>query len=299
MEPSGTDGTVGSGNTTANPTNPSRGNFAKRWTFTLNNYSEEQFQNIKNICGTNGTYILGREVGKEGTPHIQGYFECKKRIRAIQFFGVKEIHFEVAKGNRDQNIAYCSKEGNYETNFKIKKPLKIIEELKPWQKSVENIIQTEPDERSIYWFWDETGNTGKTVLTKYLCHKYNAIPVEGKKADILYVCAEFESECYIFDLSRTTESQSGLYDSIEKVKNGLYMCGKYESKPIVRNCPHVIVFANFYPDKSKLSLDRWQIFNIEELEAGGASPPCQPVVPPETRQPRPEVDTQIPSDPPP
>lgn len=278
MEPAGT---AKGGNTKA-PL--ARGSYGKKWTFTLNNYSEEQYKYIKNLCGTNGTYILGREVGENGTPHIQGYFECNKRIRAIQFFGMKEIHFEIAKGNREQNITYCSKDGSFETNFKLKKPLKLIENLKPWQLVVENIVKSEPDERSIYWFWEETGNTGKTVLTKYLCHKYDAVPVEGKKQDILYVCAEFESNCYIFDLSRTTEDQKGIYDSIEKVKNGLYMCGKYESKPIIRNCPHVIIFANFHPDETKLSADRWQIFNIDELDNVGDQLSSGPPNPPTPSQ---------------
>ena len=44
------------------------------------------------------------------------------------------------------------------------------------------------------------------------------------------------------------------------------MCSKYESKPVIRNSPHVIVFANFEPDKSALSEDRWLILNIKESQ---------------------------------
>ena len=40
------------------------------------------------------------------------------------------------------------------------------------------------------------------------------------------------------------------------------MCAKYESKPICRNSPHVIIFANFEPDLDKLSNDRWIIKKI-------------------------------------
>lgn len=273
MVPTGSDGSKQEGNTKppAKRMNP-----AKRWCFTLNNYSEEEYENIKKICGSGGSYIIGKEVGEQGTPHLQGYFESNTKIRAIQHFNMNNIHFEVAKGNRDDNIKYCSKEGKYETNMKLKKPLKLIENLYPWQLYIENLIKQEPDERSIYWFYEEEGNRGKTALTKYLCSKYGAVPVEGKKNDILYVCAEFESDCYIFDLSRTTENQIGLYDSIEKIKNGIFMCAKYESKPIIRNCPHVIIFANYLPDKTKLSADRWKIYHIDDINNVGDAVPLTP-----------------------
>jgi len=52
------------------------------------------------------------------------------------------------------------------------------------------------------------------------------------------------------------------YGAMEKIKNGFYMSSKYESKPIIRNCPHIICFANFEPDYDKLSQDRWKVHNI-------------------------------------
>lgn len=285
MDPPEPAGSGGLGNPKARPP---RCNLAKRWCFTLNNYSEDDLKKIIEICGSNGKYLIGREIGKEkGTPHLQGYFECRKKIRAINFFNMKEIHFEVAKGTREHNIKYCSKDGNYETNMTSKRPLQLISDLYPWQKWVENIIKQIPDERSIYWIWEENGNRGKTALTKYLCAKYGAIPVEGKKNDILYVCAEYPSDIYIFDLSRTTKEQHGLYDSIEKIKNGLFMCAKYESRPIIRNCPHVIIFANYLPDQEKLSADRWKIYHVDDInqadtprtaEGGGVGVPPNPVI---------------------
>lgn len=276
MEPVGTE--LG-GNTIPLAT---RGSYAKKWCFTLNNYTEDEYQKIKNLCGTNGTYIIGKEVGSNGTPHLQGYFECKKRIRAIQFFGMKNIHFEKARGSSQENYLYCSKEKNFETNLKLKRPLKLIEKLYDWQQWIVDIVISEPDDRTIYWIWDEIGNTGKTALCKFMCSLHNAVIIDGKKDNILYVCAEFESDCYLFDLSRSVKEQKGLYDTIEKVKNGLFMCGKYESKPIVRNSPHVIIFANYPPDKDKLSLDRWKIFHIDEIKeiAGVAKKPPEGVITP-------------------
>ena len=54
---------------------------------------------------------------------------------------------------------------------------------------------------------------------------------------------------------------------LKKSKNGYFMCSKYESKPIIRNSPHVFIFANFEPDVKELSLDRWNVVKLNnEIE---------------------------------
>jgi len=123
------------------------------------------------------------------------------------------------------------------------------------------IAETEPDDRTIYWYWCEKGKSGKTTFAKYLSYHYGAIPLEGKKNDILFTAAEYDSNIYIFDLERSMEGHVS-YAALEKIKNGFYMVGKYEGKPIIRNSPHVIVFANFAPDEEKLSQDRWKVKHL-------------------------------------
>jgi len=244
--------------------NSKRDSPAKMWCFTLNNYNENDIK-ILELAFNGSKYIIGKEVGESGTPHLQGYvnFNDKKRLTALKKIHDK-VHWEKCKGSEEDNIKYCSKDGNIITNIKIKKPLKLLkeEQFYEWQKFVINIIKQEPDDRKIYWIWEEKGNKGKTTFAKYLSATYGAIPVEGKKNDILYCCAEFESDIYIMDIERTMEEYIS-YGAIEKIKNGYYMCSKYESKPIIRNPPHFIVFANFMPDLSALSTDRWVIINIE------------------------------------
>jgi len=57
-------------------TNP-RPNQCKRWCFTFNNYNQEDYTNlIKTFTKMNIGYIIGEEVGANGTPHLQGYIEC-------------------------------------------------------------------------------------------------------------------------------------------------------------------------------------------------------------------------------
>ena len=59
---------------------------------------------------------FGKEVGKEnGTPHLQGYVMFKYAVyRPSKYFEqYGNGHFEVARGSAQQNIAYCSKEGDF------------------------------------------------------------------------------------------------------------------------------------------------------------------------------------------
>lgn len=238
----------------------SRSNSAIRWCFTWNNYDVDKLSSFKeSLTEKCKGWIFGYEVGSNNTPHLQGYIEFKKKSRPIECFKIKEIHWEKCKGSREDNIKYCSKDGKFE--YFLFKPLKIISQLYEWQYDVLEIIKKEPDDRSIYWFWERKGNVGKTCFTKYLMYHYNAIILEGKKNDILYVASLNESYLYIYDIERTLEGRVS-YGAIEKIKNGCYMSGKYESSTVLRNNPHIIVFANFPPDLNAVSLDRWIIKKI-------------------------------------
>lgn len=258
------------GNTSSsNFTKKKQVNQSKYWCFTLNNYLEQDLHILTECFKNNDIkYIIGEEVGQQGTPHLQGYIETKTKIRPSELKLNNKIHWESRKGTQEQNIKYCSKDGKYVCNgLKVKKPLKILSEsmLYEYQKKIIEFIKNEPNDRSIYWFYEPDGNVGKTSLCKYLIHHFNAVLLDGKKNDILYCASENDSELYIYDIPRSYEGFVS-YDAIEKIKNGLYMTGKYESKTICRNSPHLLVFANFKPETHKLSLDRWIIYKIDKYD---------------------------------
>lgn len=84
--------------------------------FTLNNYNEEEYQDITSkIQSCSKYYILAKEVGAQGTPHIQGYFYLKKRSRITTLKSSinGRAHFEAARGTASDNRTYCSKDGDY------------------------------------------------------------------------------------------------------------------------------------------------------------------------------------------
>lgn len=81
---------------------------ARGWCLTLNNYTNEEFVQLQKI----GDYgILGKEVGENGTPHLQGYLYFKNKIslRGLKFISPR-AHFEIAKGTPADNQKYCSKD---------------------------------------------------------------------------------------------------------------------------------------------------------------------------------------------
>lgn len=247
---------------------------SKKWVFTLNNYTKEQMALLKQRLETLGEkYVVGKEVGEEcGTPHLQGWVVFKNRTRPIESIGIKQIHWEKQKGTDQQCIDYCTKEGDIwiakNTGEKrLKDPLE-GKELYPWQKFVLEIIQQEPDDRSIYWFWEPVGNIGKTSLIKHIViNNDDCIVVDGKAADAIHGVTEMvrkgkDPRVVFMDIVRTQEGKIS-YSAIEKIKNGMFFNTKYETGMVVYNCPHVIIFANWLPNRDALSRDRWKIYEID------------------------------------
>jgi len=242
------------------------------WCFTLNNWNEDNLAYLSAIvpqlCKS---AIIGSEVGESGTPHLQGYVEFKKKARPMGFFSaLKTIHWEKCKGSKEDNIKYCSKEGKvvYTLNCDvvIKKPIKIITNLYAWQKDIENMILTDPDDRSVHWYYDKKGNIGKSAFIKYCVVKHKALFCSGgKMSDIMNLVFNQDMDtcnCVLFDIPRANEGHVS-YSALESIKNGMVCNTKYETGVKIFNAPHLVCFANFKPDDmTKLSADRWHIVNL-------------------------------------
>lgn len=251
----------------------------RKWCLTLNNYSDKEYNDLKEILTQKSNYtILGKEIGEEKkTKHIQGYIEFKNQIKLETLKKINDrIHWEKAKGNREQNFKYCSKEDDYylhDNNITMMKKLEqeclnMYNEIewKPWQKAIIEKCEEIPNHRDINWIWEEEGNVGKSFLCKYLTIKYQAIICEGKSNDImnqikLHIENNKIPKIIIVDVPRCHENFIN-YSCIEKVKNGLLYSGKYEGGICVFPNPHVFIFANTEPDLTKMSNDRWKIINI-------------------------------------
>lgn len=90
-------------------------NQAKRWCFTLNNYTIDETENLTNqnyLIANDIEYIVyGFEIAPTTlTPHLQGFvsFNEKKRISALKKFNSR-AHWIICNGSVEQNINYCKK----------------------------------------------------------------------------------------------------------------------------------------------------------------------------------------------
>lgn len=225
----------------------------KYWCFTLNNYTNDDINNISSKCNEKKIdYIFGEEVGENNTPHLQGFIRYKTKNRPFNTFDNDRIHWEKTKSSFDNNIQYCIKQNKYYTNMKFKKPVKILEPL-PIFKPIIDIINTEPDDRTIYWYWGKQG-IGKTQFLKWLYVKYDAMIVEGCSKNMKHAIVKYSDEnngatpeLVISNLPYETNMEHISYTGYEAIKDMFFNSGKYEGGMVCGNNPHLIILANNPP----------------------------------------------------
>lgn len=250
---------------------------AKNWCFTLNNYLESDINEIIKVCSNSSTnYIFQEEMGENGTKHLQGYVEFNTKKRPMSVFDNKSIHWEKRKGTKQQNINYCSKSdtnnGKMYTNFRLPKPIKMVDKLYKWQETIKEILLQEPDDRTVYWIHEPSGNIGKSLFCKYMALKHGAIVLSGKANDMKYGIIQYKikndvyPEIILIDIPRNVNNFLS-YTGIEEIKNGCFFSAKYECDMVIMNSPHIVCFSNEEPDYSSFSLDRWKIAKVEDKDS--------------------------------
>jgi len=197
----------------------------RNWTITLNNYTQSDIFAINNLFKLGAYAICGKEVGEEGTPHLQAYIRLKE---AVELKTMKKhlprAHLEVAGGDDKQNQTYCSKDGDFfeigtpseqgkrndihEVAQKIKNKEITLEEIMfdypviymKYSRSIEKmcnaVIQPRTERPAVYWRWGLTG-TGKTEYCelKHPSHyiKDNTIWWDGYKQDEAVIIDDFDN----------------------------------------------------------------------------------------------------------
>lgn len=137
---------------------------------------------------------------------------------------------------------------------------------KPWEMVLDDIISKPADPRIIHWFYDEIGNTGKTVNAKTLMYEHNAFYTTGGKAADIYHAYEGEPIVVLnLPASIDPETHAYLYTVLESFKDGVLSSGKYNSKTKSFDIPHVIVFSNIAPDTTRVKRSRIEAHNINKI----------------------------------
>lgn len=224
---------------------------AKRWCFTLNNYTTSENSSIVLIVGAKcHKAIIGMEDA--GTPHLQGYLEFKVKARPSSVFTNKRIHWEKAKGTAEENYTYCSKEGMILYSEGWPEAIQTINRDKfyKWQEELVSLFEKpcEWDCRKIYWRYG-AANIGKTQFCKWLCHHLGAVVIGGTCKHMMAQVQNANSRIYVVLLAYGDEEVS--YRAIEQIKDGLFTSsfGCDNNKMTIRNAPHILVIGNEPPNR--------------------------------------------------
>lgn len=155
--------------------------------FTVNNWSEDEYNDL--LSNEIFKYvIIGKEISKEGTPHLQCYgeFHRQEYFNTIKKMNSR-MHFEPRRGTQVQAIDYCKKDNQWidRGDRKIqgqRTDLLLVRESIMQGESMRSILlqneinasqlrvvdryfsYLEPKKRikpSVHWYYGETG-TGKS-----------------------------------------------------------------------------------------------------------------------------------------
>lgn len=278
MVPTGSVSSDGNTKSSTKSSEKKRDSGRYRWCFTWNNYDNVPgFQeNLKIICKK---FVYQKEIGENGTPHLQGAIWLYKKRRLCELQKINKcVHWEHMR-NEEASIKYCTKSATAigaPITYGFPVDIETIQELRCWQDELVDILSYKPDSRTIYWIYDKVGCAGKSEFVKWYAMKHidNAICANagnGKDiANLLKTWAEKNDigafRVFLYNMARDSAIS---YKMLETVKDGMMTNTKYECGTLFFNRPHVVVMSNELPNEDSLSTDRWTIYTINnkyELE---------------------------------
>lgn len=213
-------------------------------------------------------------------PHYQGYLNLKKKNRSGALKNsIKSIfpaiHFSPASNTGKLALqSYVMKTDTRMDGPWGKRAIYTGRDIWPeekwpqWQVDLKNYLLTElPDERVIQWIFDDKGGQGKSKFVKWIEWQKHGMGFDYESAQNLkfVVCENPPQRVYLFDCTKSAPKGIAieeLYCALEAIKNGRIRHGKYKGGAIMMDTPHVVVFANFKPDSTKMTQGRFNVIDI-------------------------------------
>lgn len=213
----------------------------RNWVFTLNNYTEDEYDYLTNVVDMQWSYIVfGKETGENGTPHLQGYVEFDEALTMGQVkkrLGCDRFHLEQRRGTQEQAVTYCKKDGevfeageakmgarpkgehtgkNQAMNFMdMIKDGKLSEIANhpdcsfntfKFCQTIAPLMEAQRDVNTpmnVRWYWGPTG-TGKTRRAWYEAHKLGLGPVYIKSTNSKWFDGYDGQKVIVFDDLRSS-----------------------------------------------------------------------------------------------
>lgn len=149
--------------------------------------------------------------------------------------------------------------------------------LRRWQNQLLTLIDHQKV-REIYWIVDPIGNNGKTFMSYYLQDLHGAMRVPNPSSTDFAFAYDYQN-IVVFDYNRVEKKHIN-YSLLEDLKNGSLWSPKYMSnvKSFREKNIVVVCFANYPPDFSALSHDRWTLFDLNDNKLRRVKVP-EPIIP--------------------
>ena len=147
--------------------------------------------------------------------------------------------------------------------------------LRPWQKDAFALFQCPADDRTVTWIYDKHGDAGKSWFQNYVeaYYGYNRVfrcDFRIKHRDMCNILRKTSLatvDIFLFNDSRSVVGKDLGYRILEDIKDGAATASKYDNKIIKFKTPnHIMIFSNSFPDRRRLSHDRWQVFKLHNGE---------------------------------
>lgn len=241
--------------------------------------------------GAEGRGGVHQEPASGGYVHCQAVlkFEHARSFSSVQALwkslGVDTVHLERCKSWKAA-VKYCCKPETrldgpvfwgtdklVAAEARAPKRRKLCDYFDPekateWQRKFLELVDGPISRRKVHWWFSIDGGIGKSTLVRHLVlfrFKGRALVLRGGLADVAFAVQQWIEEekkpldLVIIDIPRCSEGHVS-YRVLEMLKDGLVFCTKYKSGQCGFAPPHVFVTANVRPDTSKLSKDRWDIY---------------------------------------
>ncbi len=251
--------------------------FMLRWT---SEHTAANLQLLKDYMRQHADKFVFQAEDTGDNAHYQGYFHAKtkKRPKALAIAAnstLNGVEIRAAStAGKEALAAYCMKQDTRvagpwgDKKIYMGSDLWPEERFLPWQKQMLLNLRADPDDRTMFWVYDPIGNRGKTKFAKFLVFKEDAVVLGfANSADALNLVSKMPGrKCYVWNLTRAKPaslSELDLYSAMESIKDGLFINTKYETKMVLMDPPHIVVFANHLPKQQHISADRWSIMQID------------------------------------
>lgn len=136
-----------------------------------------------------------------------------------------------------------------------------IFEPREWHEVCNEYIN-QPDNRTVMFVVDELGGMGKTTYANHLLDERSDVQyLKPEKEANIALLLDPSKKIFLFDCPRSRLDIPLPYNTIEGIKDGYVVSGKYQSCMKSFTVPNtVIVFTNEAPDPARFSHDRWNVY---------------------------------------